>query len=101
MYSLLYDGYWTGSLWRNVGTFRYSFGLLFWWDKSGLKSIIGEKTMKQVFISIQIDDIKLSQVEEIEDALEELLDNYPRRRIMINSQPLEGIPLPVAETTVE
>lgn len=53
--------------------------------------------MKQVFISIQIDDIKLSQVEELEDAIERILEEYPRRRIMINSQKLEGPPLPIVE----
>ena len=54
--------------------------------------------MKTVLLNIQLDDIKMSQVEEIEDAIVKAIEKFPRKRITMNITDTFGPPIPLQET---
>ncbi len=53
--------------------------------------------MKSVLISIQIDDIKLADLEGVELNIEKALEDFPRKRITLNISNTFGPPIPAEE----
>lgn len=56
---------------------------------------------KTVFINIQIDEIKLSELEDLEDNLKEVLKDFPNRRVDYNVSDGFGTTLPPVSQTKE
>lgn len=53
--------------------------------------------MKTLLVTIQIDDIKPGDVDKIEEALEEVLKEFERKRLSYNVNKLLGPPIPLGE----
>jgi ribosomal protein L29 len=50
--------------------------------------------MKTLFVTIQIDEFKLADLEELEEKLQEVFSEYLRKRIQISVQDSFGPPIP-------
>ncbi len=53
--------------------------------------------MKTALITIQIDDVKLSNLEEIEEGINKALESFDRKRITINVSDTFGPPIPIEQ----
>lgn len=53
--------------------------------------------MKTVLITVQIDDVKLSNLEEIEEGINKALEGFDRKRITLNISETFGPPIPVEQ----
>ena len=53
--------------------------------------------MKTLLITIQIDDIKVGDLDKIEEVIEEALKDYERKRLTFNLNKLLGPPIPIGE----
>ncbi len=53
--------------------------------------------MKTALITIQIDDVKLSELEAIEEGLEDALQSFDRKRITLNISETFGPPIPIEQ----
>jgi hypothetical protein len=53
--------------------------------------------VKTLLVTIQVDDIKLGDLDKIEELIEEALQEYQRKRITYNLNKLLGPPIPVEE----
>jgi hypothetical protein len=53
--------------------------------------------MKTVLITIQIDDVKMADLEGLELNIENALEDFPRRRVTMNLSETFGPPIPVEQ----
>ncbi len=53
--------------------------------------------MKTLLVTIQVDDVKVGDLDRIEELIEEALKEYERKRITYNINKLLGPPIPVGE----
>lgn len=53
--------------------------------------------MRTVLITIQIDDVKLSDLEEIEEGINKALEGFARKRISLNVSETFGPPIPAEQ----
>lgn len=53
--------------------------------------------MKTVLVTIQIDDVKIADLEGLELNLEKVLEDFPRNRLTLNISNTFGPPIPLEE----